>query len=130
MGYITSFKITYDARGQFMPQCEHFPAKGAKFCPQCGKEMRQIPLNEVIDQAMRDHDAISYAMGEACKWYEWKEDMIAFSKKFPKVCFKVHGEGEESGDIWDAYFLNGKYQTHKARVLIDECDPNKWISDK
>jgi hypothetical protein len=62
---------------------------------------------------------------EACKWYEWEQDMLKFSALWPGVLFHVHGEGEESGDIWDAYFLNGKRQICKAEVKIPPFDPSK-----
>ncbi len=52
--------------------------------------------------------------------------MIAMSLAFPHVLFKLHGEGEENDDIWDAYFLDGKSQKHKAKVMIDDVDPNGW----
>ena len=45
---------------------------------------------------------------ESCKWYDWKDDITEFSKLYPDVVFLLKGEGEESGDIWRAYFLNGK----------------------
>lgn len=63
---------------------------------------------------------------DSVKWYEWKEDMIAMSRMFPGVLFKMHGEGEENGDMWDAYFLDGKVQVHKARIVIDPLDPHAW----
>ncbi len=125
MGYITRFKITYDATNKSIPQCNHKVGK-AKFCPECGEKVRQIPLYDLIENAIAHHEYIKYAQYNCCKWYSYQEDMIAFSKQFKDVVFKVHGEGEESGDIWDAYFLNGKSQVHKAKILIDECDPKAW----
>lgn len=67
-----------------------------------------------------------WAMSESCKWYNWKEDMIDFSRKFPSVLFRLHGEGDEKSDIWDAYFLDGKSQVHEAKIIIDPCDSEKW----
>ncbi len=126
MGYETRFELTYDAQGQSRPQCEHtIPAK-SKFCPECGAQVRQVPLSELIDAAIQDDDNLRHATTEACKWYEWEADMKALSLKFPSVCFKLHGEGEEPGDIWDAYFLKGKSQVKKAKIIIDECDPKAW----
>ena len=62
---------------------------------------------------------------ERCKWYEWEEDLRAFSVKHPDVLFKLHGEGEESEDIWDAYFQNGKMQLCKAQIVIPPFDAGK-----
>ena len=46
--------------------------------------------------------------------------------RWPNVLFKLHGEGDEQSDIWDAYFLDGKSQVHKAKITIDPCDSEKW----
>lgn len=47
---------------------------------------------------------------EPSKWYESTLDMKKMTLAFPDILFKMHGEGEESGDLWDCYYLNGKYQ--------------------
>jgi len=59
------------------------------------------------------------------KWYEWKEHMISFSKRFPNYLFKLEGEGEESGDIWVAYFKNGKIQLCRAMITFEDFDEAK-----
>lgn len=59
------------------------------------------------------------------KWYDWEKDMREFSKKYPTALFTLSGKGEEAGDIWKAYFINGKAQIAKARIVIDEFDPKK-----
>lgn len=59
------------------------------------------------------------------KWYECKEDLKEFSKKYPNWLFTLSGEGEQSGDIWKAYFVNGKVQLAKARIVIDEFNPKE-----
>lgn len=42
------------------------------------------------------------------KWYDQEKDMIKYSKKHPNTTFMIEGEGEDSGDIWRAYYKNGK----------------------
>ena len=44
------------------------------------------------------------------KWYECEENMKEYSSLYPDLVFCIHGEGEETGDLWDAYFKNGKMQ--------------------
>jgi hypothetical protein len=39
----------------------------------------------------------------------------------------LSGEGEESGDIWKMYALNGKYQMEKAVITIGAFDVNKLV---
>lgn len=51
------------------------------------------------------------------KWYDWEDDMRRTSARFPNILFTLHGEGEETGDLWRAYFLNGKRQKCKAELV-------------
>lgn len=62
---------------------------------------------------------------DAVKWYSSHEDMIEFSKKFPRVLFILSGEGEEPGDIWKNYYKNGKSQRTQAELKFAEFDPKK-----
>lgn len=62
---------------------------------------------------------------ESCKWYDHDKDMVAVSRDFPDTLFELSGEGEESGDIWKKYFLNGKVQVAKAKIIFEEFDVKK-----
>jgi hypothetical protein len=62
---------------------------------------------------------------DTCKWYEWEEEMRAFSLKYPNHLFHLHGEGEGSGDIWDATFKNGKAHIRQAEIHIYPFDENE-----
>jgi hypothetical protein len=133
MGYSTHYSLTWEKQKGWTPtqNCGHNPPKG-KFCPECGEPVGVKELGSSIAAYIKSHDDIGYAINadgsteESCKWYEHDKDMVAMSLEFPGVIFKLHGEGEESGDIWDSYYLNGKTQTHKAKVMIDEVDPSAW----
>ena len=63
--------------------------------------------------------------GDECKWYNHEKDMRAYSKKHPKVLFELSGEGEEAGDLWKEYYLNGKMQRAKAVLTYDTFDIKK-----
>jgi hypothetical protein len=59
------------------------------------------------------------------KWYSCEKDMKEFSIKHPKTVFMLTGSGEENGDLWHAYFLNGKMQMCKAIITYDDFDHSK-----
>lgn len=44
------------------------------------------------------------------KWYEHEDDLLTLSKEFPHLAFTLEGQGEDAGDIWKKYLLNGKVQ--------------------
>ena len=55
---------------------------------------------------------------EPRKWYDYKNDMKKLSLAFPTTYFLLYGVGEEPGDVWKAYFYNGK------AFLIFEDEPS------
>jgi hypothetical protein len=54
---------------------------------------------------------------------EMNDAMLLASKKYPEILFKVHSEGEESGDISDHYYQNGKSAHYEAVVMVPPLDP-------
>ncbi len=59
------------------------------------------------------------------KWYDYQYEMSELSKVCPDIRLTLHGEGEESGDIWNEHYLNGNFQYIKARIILDDFDPAK-----
>jgi hypothetical protein len=59
------------------------------------------------------------------KWYSWRDDITEFSKKHPNILFTVHGEGEDSSDLWNCYIQNGKSQYCEARIEYPPYDPKE-----
>lgn len=51
--------------------------------------------------------------------------MRKVSTMFPDELLTISGVGEESGDIWKAYFLNGKAQICQAQIIFEDFDKNK-----
>lgn len=86
-----------------------------------------------IVESMRKHGIIGYALDEdfnchdCVKWYDEPEQMTLISLEFPHVHFIVHGEGEESGDIWDHHYLNGMSQALQAEIRMPELTPYGWV---
>jgi len=65
------------------------------------------------------------ACADSCKWYDHDEDMRAISNACPGVLFALSGDGEESGDIWTSYYLDGKGHTEKAQIIVAPFDATK-----
>lgn len=87
-------------------------------------------LNNFLDGTNEESGtvfALDLEDDEESKWYDHEKEMIELSKKFPDVLFKLHGVGEESEDIWDEYFMNGKSQYCRAEFIIPPFDRNKLM---
>ena len=56
---------------------------------------------------------------DTMKWYDYEDDMVEISKKFPKYKFRLHGEGEDPDDFWDDYYYNGKFSHCRGYKTYD-----------
>ena len=96
------------------------------------KDLRH-KLEDEINEAIQNNEDMEYAVGsiteeyynDSCKWYEHREDMIEFSKKFPNVVFELEGSGENSGDLWKEYYKDGSYQYCPAILTYEEYSSDK-----
>ena len=137
MGYYTTFSMTFEKPDgqEDRPSCNHLPPKMAKFCPECGKAVgvQGLPnsIASYISKRREEGGTEFYGINPdgssygKVKWYKWESDMRGLSREFPGVLFKLHGEGEENGDVWDAYFLDGKFQKCMAEIVIPPFDQSK-----
>ena len=66
-----------------------------------------------------------YLWGDVQKWYDCDRDMKHYSAKHPNTLFIVTGHGEEEGDIWKAYYHNGKMQYEKAKISFSRFNSSK-----
>ena len=86
---------------------------------------------DIISNFRLENENAEYAIDDnGCtiqetKWYEWKDELLEFSKKYPECLFTMRGEGEESGDIWKAYVKNGKIQYTQAKLVFANFDESK-----
>jgi hypothetical protein len=84
-----------------------------------------------ITNHLREKDVVGWVLNNdlCCSnpatWYDAEKDLREISKEFPDVLFELHGEGEETGDIWDRYFKNGKMQYCPAEIVIPPFDETK-----
>lgn len=93
MGYYTDYKITANPD---ITEDEDF----VKF------------FEEVTDYKFNDGEIHG-------KWYSYHDNMVTISKQYPYVQFTVEGSGEENGDLWIAYFLDGAYQNCKVIISFE-----------
>ncbi len=109
MGYLTRYSLSVDYMGT-------------------DKENMYEEIEKVKSAVIpNDYGTIGalIAEGMECKWYGHEKDMRKISKHFPKILFVLEGEGEENGDIWKMYFLDGKAQRCKAILRFPAFDATK-----
>jgi hypothetical protein len=94
MGYYTTYNLRFD----------------------CSQKEQEI--NNEISKIMGANVSEECLPGRVgnMKWYNHAEDMKKVSALFPDVLFTLEGEGEDAGDLWKEYFLNGK--SHRVNVEI------------
>ena len=54
------------------------------------------------------------------KWYDWVKDSVALTQNYPRILIEIHGEGEESEDIWKARIRNGECEIVQAKIVFDD----------
>lgn len=62
---------------------------------------------------------------DSCKWYNHDEDMRRISKIHPDVLYILGGFGEDPGDRWLKYYMNGKSQVEKIEMKFESFDETK-----
>ena len=63
---------------------------------------------------------------DSVKWYDYDEDMLHLSSKFPEMTFMLHGEGEESEDLWNTYYYDGTAEECKANIEYPKPKAIAW----
>ena len=104
MGYYTNFTVSY-------------------------KEVNGFPIElDVVGEIEKKLEEMEFEDGNFnSKWYHFTEDMCKLSVEFPYVLFTLHGEGEESPDLWEEHYLDGKYQTAVAKIVYPKVNlKGKW----
>ena len=134
MGYYTNFDLSYELSG---PGPD--PAKIAKITKLAEEEGIKVivPCSglEEFEEYCDDESSCEYGRlsqffngyGDSCKWYNFEEDCKQTSKLHPNILMTLRGEGEEPGDQWIRYFLNGKMQVCQAQISYEEYDESKLL---
>lgn len=139
MGYITEYKLTITEPKPREPGptlaevTEKIERAGFELPP--GFEITRQPdrLTKAIDFVDQDTgEFCGYPLREALdqetdswKWYEYERDMLKLSSQHPGVLFTLHGDGEESGDLWIHYFLDGRGYRENLVITFPPFDPER-----
>ena len=78
-----------------------------------------------LDDTSEEEPFFELPPSDGVHWYDHNDDMLSLSREFPEIRFYLHGEGEESGDLWDAWYLNGKTQFCPAEIIYPPFDPEQ-----
>ena len=131
MGYETTYTLTYDileypqdSINSFIEECN---VKGIEIPVEVKNCRFEVRLAEFLETDTNNEYYQPWSGFDSCtcKWYGHELDMLNLSKKFPTVLFKLEGDGEEKGDWWHKYFLNGKMQTIIGKTTFEEFDKQK-----
>lgn len=119
MGYYTWFKLdtkTPDPTVSVVDIANWIKEKNNK------DEAFFYPFIDSVDEILsnkegyeNDH-SIELEPYDEAKWYDYDKEMKELSNAFPKVVFELHGDGEESGDSWIAWYKGGKSVRHEAEI--------------
>ena len=118
MGYYTKFEIEISGEGDNW--VTGVDRDGNRVEVNIGID-HDVVLQEIKDLSGYDDPFDS----DIYKWYEYDENMREVSIKYPALLFTLHGEGEESSDLWCAYYQNGKCQRVDAEITYAPHDPTK-----
>lgn len=107
MGYRTYYSLTvYKLNGKEVSEEELM------------KHEKAIP--QIIDPFYTEMNAENFwGMDES--WNDIDEDMIGYSKLYSDLVFEIHGIGDETEDMWYAYYHNGQEQTSHAQITYEPC---------
>ena len=138
MGYYTDYDLSYE-----LPPAKENPEIKAfkELCKEKGIPMPlevQAKIDEQLMFEMQVEDIMTgttdsgYSLKgfisgyeDTCKWYEHEKELREISAKIPGVIITLEGKGEEQGDHWIKYFMNGKMQYCPAKVTFDDFDMDK-----
>lgn len=127
MGYYTDFNLSVSCAtmkdGVFRETT--IESASPERCKELEDEIKKMDVFESV--SVNPKCRYGGAWGNA-KWYECASDMLALSARFPEFFFSLNGAGEEQGDLWNAYFFQGKMQECCAQIIWPEFDPSKLTS--
>jgi hypothetical protein len=136
MGYATRYKISTKVKPLSQEELDRIAnlEKQAQEMPD--GELKEIALKGIEIQKKKTkvdpYRVISSVAGfnpfdDSCSWYEHDKHMRQVSLANKGAIFILQGEGEDPGDIWKKYYLDGKCQETRAIINFDEFDESKLV---
>lgn len=142
MGYLTTFELRWKPVGDYaVPQnpettrlLDALSQIGDKTAADALAErsgLKLITLDEWVGEQIENNEDANYCLapnGEADqsgKWYDYETWLRDLSSRMHGVLFCMGGEGEEGGDLWKCFALDGKIQKCKATIAFPEFDKDK-----
>lgn len=117
MGYLTQFNLETRENITYKQECE------------IAVELEKLIFGNDEAEYEEEEDPLytpfELIFEEQLKWYNHRADMKKISIKFPDILFILTGHGEQPGDLWREYHLNGKVQYEKAK--FDDFDERKLM---
>jgi hypothetical protein len=133
MGYQTKFSISIEPMDKSLVAS---PSNKPLLFEEYTNPAIYIPnqISEAIAKEMGVDDIRTYDDlqdmfdNDSMKWYSYKKDVVKVSAKFPGWLITISGEGEQTEDVWNTYFLDGKYQHAQAVFSIEPFDESRLVS--
>lgn len=79
-----------------------------------GPEEQYAEMLKDIDAIMGSCD-MSRNESIFAKWYDYNRDMEELSRKYPDITVRLNGDGEDSDDLWQTFWHNGRSFTESVR---------------
>lgn len=81
-------------------------------------------LDTITEYSWEEVGDKTYSPGDSIKWYDHDSDLKTMSKmpRYKDAIFTLDGDGEESGDIWRAFYKNGKTYSWQPQMDYPKFD--------
>lgn len=119
MGYYTYYTLNAKNYGEADPNRKPATAMEIAKSMQAMGDDAFYPFEGTIDDLILEEaqdTTIDMEPDDTAKWYDYDKEMKKLSEMYPNTLFKLHGDGEEGGDSWDAYYLGGKKAEYRATI--------------
>lgn len=124
MGYYTQYTLYIHANPEVQLLDEKANEKAAEVINKFFNDEENFGYAGCFDDES-DGEHFMWRSSETIKWYDCDEDMKKLSLMVPDVVLLLEGNGEEETDIWKSYYLNGKAQFCKAKIVFEDFNPEK-----